>query len=161
MAGDDKKDRYEWVSTGGCTRCDSMEGRYYLSPTGVPRPHPNCNCTVLNRTRTKEECDSSDAVFLVSYSGNSHHGPSEDVDDHFDMFYDYTITCWGDAAVVTGQVVVEATYGDLHGPNYPDSLESDRSIEDFYEDRFAEALELVEQVAVEECPVCGTHPSVA
>jgi hypothetical protein len=34
---------YEYTSSGGCARCDAMEGYYDQEP---PRPHPNCQCQI-------------------------------------------------------------------------------------------------------------------
>jgi hypothetical protein len=34
---------YEFLSSGGCERCDAMEGLYDYEPT---RPHPNCRCAI-------------------------------------------------------------------------------------------------------------------
>ncbi len=36
---------YEWISSGGCERCDAMEGFYDEEPV---RPHPNCQCEIIN-----------------------------------------------------------------------------------------------------------------
>ncbi len=36
---------YEWISHGGCERCDAMEGFYDEEPV---RPHPNCQCDIIH-----------------------------------------------------------------------------------------------------------------
>jgi hypothetical protein len=140
--------RYEWVSSGGCTRCDALDGRFFKTPPW--RPHPNCNCSILDRFAQNTDCDSSDVRYEVDYDHPNHHGPTYEPGDEFDLIFNYTIRCWGNAEVITGQVVVSMTY---------DQYETDAP-QDFFDDAFAEALELVEEIAVEECPVCGKHPHI-
>ncbi len=147
MADDD---RYEWISSGGCQCCDNMEDRFYeISP---PRPHPNCNCTIYDRSQGNSQCDSSDVRYDISHAGNSHHsGGNPAPDDEFDMYFDYVITCWGNSQTISGQVSVSVSYGHA----------SETDVEDLFDEAFAEAIELVDDIAVNECPVCGKHPLVA
>jgi len=53
---------YDYVSGGGCDRCDGLEGRYDYPPT---RPHPYCDCSITpSRTRPYEgTCSVARVVF--------------------------------------------------------------------------------------------------
>ena len=154
MADDDEDDsgddeRYEWSSNGGCERCDALDG--HLCEAEPPRPHPHCDCTIIHRSKPSRTCDASDVQYSVEHSGNIHHGSGLDPNEEFDLVFDYTIECWGEAGTISGEVFVSRTYGDLDGSD-PDDL---------VDDALAEALERVEEIAVEECPVCGDHPHVS
>ncbi len=154
MANGDEDDdfesdeRFEWSSNGGCERCDALDG--HLCEEVPPRPHPNCDCTIIYRSQPSRICDLSDVRYSVNHSGNIHHGPV-DPDDEFDIVLDYTIVCWGEAETISGEVFVTRTYQD----------QDDSEPGDLIEDALAEALEEVEEIAVDECPVCGEHPHVS
>jgi len=146
---DDDGPRYEWSSNGGCERCDAMDG--HLCSEMPPRPHPRCDCTIIDRSHPASTCDASDVRYHVDHSGNIHHGAGTNDSDEFDLVFDYTIVCWGNAQTLSGEVIVSRTYGDL------DRFEPG----DLIEDALNDALEKVEQIALDECPVCGEHPAVA
>jgi hypothetical protein len=146
---EDNEERYEWSSNGGCERCDAMDG--HLCEEEPPRPHPHCDCTIISRSKPSRTCDASDVQYSVQHSGNIHHGSGLDLDEEFDIVFDYTIECWGGAQTLSGEVFVSRTYRECQGTDSADLLE----------DALAEALEEVEEIAVEECPVCGEHPHVS
>ncbi|TAH37205.1 MAG: hypothetical protein EYC70_09505 [Planctomycetota bacterium] len=156
MADEDDDDdadtpRFEWSSNGGCERCDALDG--HLCDEEPPRPHPDCDCSILERSRPHNSCDSSDVRYEIQHAGNIHHDSANPApDDEFDLVFDYTIHCWGDAEEISGEIVITRTYGDF------DDVDQ---IEDAIDDALAEALEDVEELAVEECPVCGEHPHVS
>ena len=138
----DAADEYEWVSNGGCERCDALDGHTCELPW--PRQHPKCDCTIISRSRSALQCDMSDVSYEVEYAGPNHHGGDPDPDDEFDLIYDYTIHCWGGAQVITGEVVVSRTYLQY----------SDEDPYDFLDDAYDEALQRVEEIAAAECPAC-------
>ena len=109
------------------------------------RPHPNCNCTIVDRTRGNSTCDESRLSYEVEQSGNTHHVLHPEPDDEFDMIFDYKITC-PDAGTISGQVIVSIVYC---GQQY-------MTDEDF-EDAYAQALELVDEIAASGCPACEEH----
>lgn len=146
MAEDDE--RYEWESNGGCDRCDALDGMWFDVPP--PKQHPKCDCTVIDRTQSNRGCDSSDVRYHVAHEDNNHHGPYGPGDD-FDMVFSYEIKCWGGGGTLVGEVVVTMTYGELENSEN----------EDFFDDAYDEALQIVEDIAVSDCPVCGDHPAVA
>ena len=142
-----KKKKKEWQSNGGCERCDALDGHLC---TDWARPHPNCDCRVIDRSNPSKYCDSSDVQYSVEHAGNLHHASRPDLDDEFDLVFDYKITCWGNAQEISGEVTVSKTYREL-----------DEDVLGTLDDAMTEALKKVEEVAVVECPVCADHPYVA
>jgi hypothetical protein len=149
--GEEEEDEgaaFVWESSGGCEMCDSMDGREF--DTEPYRPHPNCNCTIISRTGMNRDCGNEQLHYVVEHSESVHHASDPDVDDEFDLVYDYEITCF-DGEEITGEVVVSATYGEEQGAE----------LEDFMDDMFEDALELVDEIAMMECQNCGAHPHIA
>jgi len=141
-AEQDGEESFEWVSNGGCERCDALDG--HICEEDSPRPHPNCDCTIINRSQPSQSCDGSDVRYEVAFGGSVHHSGGADPDEEFDLVFDYNIVCWGAAEEITGEVVVTRTYAD--------DLANDP--EDLIDDALAEALEMVEEIAAQECPEC-------
>lgn len=142
-----EENRYEWQSSGGCTRCDAMDNRY--SKTPLNRPHPNCNCTIVDRYAQNTDCDESDVRYEIQHAGNSHNS-STDPGDELEMYFDYLITCWGNKGQIGGQVTVKMTYGKLESMD----------LDDFFEEAFIKAMKMVDDIAAEKCPPCE-RPLVA
>ncbi len=134
---------YEWVSNGGCAVCDAMDG--HLCEEEPPRPHLHCDCSIISRSRPSTSCDSSDVrydITGVTMTRVEDHGSQVD----WDVVVDYEIECWGNAQFITGEVFFELTLEE-HDLGYDEAV--------------AVALEQIDAIAVNECPVCGDHPSVA
>jgi hypothetical protein len=146
---DDDEPRYEWVSNGGCERCDAMDGHLCEEPP--PRPHARCNCTIIHRSRPSLSCDETDVRYEISHAANIHHSGTPDPDDEFDIIFDYKIHCWGNTQQISGEVIVSRTYSELRG----------NDTDDFVEEAMADALELVEEIAADECPSCPAPPRVS
>ena len=146
----DAKPRYEWQSNGGCERCDALDGHLCVEPP--PRPHPNCDCRIIDRERRSYRCDESDVRYEVNHSANIHHGSDPDPDEEFDLVFDYEIICWGNTERISGEVTVSRTYGEL---------EAGDQGEEFIEDALVEAIDKVHEIAASECPTCPKPPLVS
>ncbi len=137
-----------WQSSGGCERCDSMDGRLWPEPPG--RPHPHCNCTMRRVGQVDGGCDPDTGGIQVQFEGSNHpnspdDGSDVDLQDEVELIYTYRITC-DDGAVYEGEVTVSVTYQDLY-----DDLEGDIA-----DDRYDEAYDLVEGITDNECRPCPT-----
>lgn len=137
---EDFDDRYVLYSSGGCVICDGMDGMTF--PGEPYRPHPNCNCTIMDRSGLHGDCDEARMAYRLDYSHPIYHSDEFDPDDEFDLFYDYEITC-PDGETLSGQVLVSVTFG-----------EQDEDFLTDVEDNYAEALKLVEEIAASECASC-------
>ena len=149
MSGENGK--YEFVSNGGCSRCDARDGRLSEGPT--PRPHPGCNCQIIWRdfgaNNPGQPCDESKMRYEYQDVSASHHSGPYGPDDEFDLVFTFRIHC-PDGEMIDTEVLVTATYGDLADDQ--DAL---------FEDAMAEALGLVEEIAASECQACPEPPLVA
>lgn len=133
---------HEWQSNGGCPRCDALDG-HVCHEDDVVRPHPRCDCTIVDRGRSTSGCDGSFGQVAVEYRGNSHHGGSAGAaDEEFDMIFDFTIRCPEGAAHFEGEIFVSMTYGEVSS--------SEDALDEAYDEAFDRALEIAEQ----ECPAC-------
>jgi hypothetical protein len=139
----DNGELYEWVSNGGCTICDALDG--HLCEEDPPRPHPRCDCTIISRSHPSTDCDSSDVRYEITgirMDRLADHGSQVD----WEVVVDYEIECWGNAQIIVGELVFQLTLEEH-------DLGDDEAV--------AEALERIDEIAVSECPVCGDHPAVA
>jgi hypothetical protein len=139
---ENEEDVFEWSSNGGCERCDALDG--HICKEDSPRPHPNCDCTIISRSHAARSCDGSDVRYEVEHGGSVHHTGGLDPDEEFDLVFDYTIVCWGAAEQISGEVIVTRTYRE----------DASTEPEDLIDDALAEALKQVEEIAAEECPQC-------
>jgi hypothetical protein len=152
MADDDDDNDdggYDWVTNGGCERCDSMEGRLYPEPPG--RPHPHCDCTIQWVGRGPQSCESNEADITLDHEGSTHpYGPWPSPDDTFEMYFAYRIICpAGD--VLEGEIMIERTYQD----------EQTMDPDDFFDEAYVEAFGEVEDIAASECSPCPEPPGVS
>lgn len=103
--------RYLFDSSGGCARCDAMDGYYEERPQ---RPHPHCDCVI---TREEILSDYQNECFAISVEtedaeANFSHDVSP-VEYRYELTYRYLITCFtenkniSDLLTYTGAVVVE------------------------------------------------------
>lgn len=145
--------KYEFVSNGGCTRCDAMNGR--LSDAPSDSPHPGCNCQIVWRDfgafDPDEACDEEKLRYELVEIRPKHHimGGPWSMDDEFDLVHTFRIHC-PDGEEIETDVVVSTTYGDM-----------DEDQDAMFEDALAEALELAEEIAASECRTCPDPPLVA
>ncbi len=136
-------EEYSWQSSGGCERCDSMQGRLYPEEPG--RPHPHCNCTRdLVGYGPEFDCELGNLIQLEHAGSNHPAGQLPDPDDTLELVYDYRITC-NDGFVYEGQVMVEMTYAELADL---DSLDA----------AYEEAFDMVESIADDSCRPCEQGP---
>jgi hypothetical protein len=78
---------YEYISSGGCARCDAMEDCYEELP---PKPHPNCECQIFATAITHD--------FFYQETGRAYY-PSN-TRQFVDIDYDLEVWCCGDPTIV-------------------------------------------------------------
>lgn len=139
MNGPEDDVTYVWTSSGGCERCDAMDGLEVAESEQGSAPHPECNCTVRRRPGPGSGCDEARLGYDVTYSHPIHHPSYVDGDSEFDLVYDYTITC-PNGDTMSGQVMVTTTYNE----------QTERGMDAMD----MEALEMVDEMASAECPPC-------
>ncbi len=139
---------YEFISNGGCTRCDAMDGRLSADDP-MPRPHSNCTCQIVKRDYgigSENSCDESLMRYTLVDTSSVHHGAGDDPDDEFDIVHTFHVRC-PDGENIEADIVVSTTYGSAAA-----------DIDAAFEDAFAEALELIEELAATECRSCPAPP---
>lgn len=122
---------WEFISNGGCERCDAMDGRLSdMEP--MPRPHPNCSCQIVKRDwgiGTDDTCDEGRMRYtLLDVQAVHHPGSTGEPDEEFDLVHIFEIHC-PDDETIEADISVTVTYGDAAD-----------DLDDLFEDAFAEAL---------------------
>ena len=144
---------YRFSSNGGCTRCDALHGRLYQKEGPHTRPHSNCNCQIVRRypgPKSRDgKCNEEDMRYEFIDTAPIHHDGTHADDDHFELAHAFRIHC-PDGEIIEADVAVEITYGEL-------KADHDGALAD----AFAEALELIENLAATECKPCESPPAVA
>ncbi len=146
---DEEDFQWEFLSNGGCERCDAMDGR--LSDENPhPRPHPGCSCQIVKRDwglGTDDTCDEGRMRYtLLDIVAVHHPHTTNQPDEEFDLVHVFAITC-PDGETIEADISVSVRYG------YED-------VDELFEDAFAEALELVEELAASECQTCPAPPEI-
>lgn len=77
---------YQFISTGGCPKCDAMAGTYADMPK---RPHPHCDCTIKQLP---------EGIPCFEYRYDKAEVSVAEVDEEsgyiaYDVVIHYTITC--------------------------------------------------------------------
>jgi hypothetical protein len=133
---------WEFISTGGCARCDAMEGFYDEEPE---RPHPYCECQIIEH----EEGTLTGHVFY--YQEESDPVPAEDDDDEV-MFYirfSVFIDCCGTGEIHQTEIEVEARFDDVD--SIPPGFDGPFSELPDFAERFQEQLDEAEDDLADEC----------
>jgi hypothetical protein len=86
------QDVYYWHSTGGCARCDAMEG--YHHGDEPDRPHPHCRCDIELVHTAGSECfmlyeDGSSA----DWSGHPDNGGIPLSGEQFEIIFSFEVHC--------------------------------------------------------------------
>jgi len=140
---------YEFISNGGCTRCDAMDGRL-SADNPQPRPHPNCNCQIVKRDfgagSDQQGCDENRMRYDYQGAQSVHHDGPYTPDAEFDVVHTFIIRC-PDGESIEADVLTTITYGEL-------AADFDGAMDQ----AFAEALELIEDIAATECQHCPEPP---
>ena len=140
---------HEWRSNGGCERCDALDG-HQCHEGSMVRPHPRCDCAIIDRSRPSRRCDGSWMLLELQFAQNVHHGGVSGADDEeFDLLFDFRIHCPDGTQVIEGELSVSRTYGEW------------MSSEDLLDEAYEEAYDRLHEIAESECPACGEAPLVS
>ena len=75
MSNSDNFGRFEFTTSGGCSRCDNYDGYHDENPG---RPHPNCNCEIVDRTASDSGCP----YFNITHISNERTPPENNLTMH-------------------------------------------------------------------------------
>lgn len=101
---------WQFISTGGCSRCNAMEGYYKTKPK---KPHPNCRCKIVKVKKKGKVINSSCYSLIIGKPTMKDVNYDSSRDEYRLTFvYSYTLQCRNvkKSTTVSGQVV---THGYL------------------------------------------------
>ena len=141
------KEIFVWQSNNGCDLCETLDGmEFEIEPD---RPHKNCQCTIYSIHKGDGVCK-QELEYEIMHTGNNHtaSAPIQDTDT-FDATFDYQIKC-EDGSILEGEVTIQVEYGLTRS-----AFRGEISDDMMWDLMANDVLEVVENIAMMNCPACS------